>query len=74
MSKSQDRQDENLIVVVTTEEYARRHGIPAHGAAVLLRDSGMLDLVRSQYDVLHTLDLDEGASFVEEALGACSYG
>lgn len=24
----------------------------------------MLDLVRSQYDVLHTLDLDEGASFI----------
>lgn len=64
----QDERDANLIVVATVEEYGRRHQMSTKDVIKLFNDHHLVELIRSQYDVLHMLDLGEGASFVEDVL------
>ncbi len=68
MNLLQDEKDLDLIVVATVEEYGRRHHMTTEQVAALFSRSGLFDLLRSQYDVLHTLDLNEGADFIEQYL------
>ena len=68
MGKSQDERDADLIVVASVEEFGARHGMPASDVASLFLEHGVTRLLRIHYDVLHTQDLGEGATFAEDVL------
>lgn len=65
---TQDEKDLDLMVVATVEEYGRRHGLDTDQVVALFRERGIFEQLRAQYDVLHMLDLDEGADFVDQYL------
>jgi len=58
--------DENLLVVVAVEEYARRHGISAHDTLTLFLKYGITESIRQCYETLHTQDIYECVSFAED--------
>lgn len=60
--------DKNLIVVYALDGYARNHGISTHEAVKIFKENDMFSLLRSQYEVLHTLALDESIQFTEDVL------
>ena len=53
-------QEMNLIVVAAVEEYSQRHHMPVRDVLSLFVQNHITDLLRSEYDVLHMMDLDEG--------------
>lgn len=69
----QDKKDADLIIVAAVEEYGWRHKMPSKDVIKLFRKHGILKLIRSQYDVLHMLDLGEGALFAEDILNGTAY-
>jgi hypothetical protein len=71
---AQDAEDADLIVVAALEEYSRRHGLDTHEAYALFQDAGVFASIRSGYDVLHTLDLDEAADYADDCLEASQRG
>ena len=60
--------DKNLIVVYALDGYAHNHGISTYEAAQIFKKHDMFSLLRSQYEVLHMLDLDESVGFAEDVL------
>lgn len=60
--------DANLIVVTALDGYAYNHRISTSDAAKIFKKNDMFTLIRSQYDVLHTLSLDESIQFAEDVL------
>lgn len=74
MALSQNEKDSDLIVVAVAEEYGRRHQMAMSDVTALFAREGLFDLLRSQYDVLHTLDLDEGADFIDQYLEGSARG
>ncbi len=68
----QNEREAHLISVVATEEYARRHNMTTAQAVDLFICENVFEQLQLQYDVLHTLDLSEGAQFVADYLeSAC---
>ncbi|MDR1963376.1 MAG: DUF3791 domain-containing protein [Planctomycetaceae bacterium] len=63
-----DKRDENLLVVVAVEEYARRHQMPAAAVLQLFDKHGVLPLIRRNYGTLHTQDLYETVTFAEDVV------
>lgn len=63
------RQEENLIIVSTVEEYALKHNMDVSDVLRLFSKYNVLRILRSQYDVLHMMDLGESLDFVENFLG-----
>ena len=66
--KNQKEKDTNLIIVATIEEYGLRHNMEVLDVLELFKQKDIIPLLRSQYDVLHTMDLSEGVDFVESFL------
>lgn len=64
----QDKKYCNLIVVFVGETYAAKHNMSTKDVLLLFRQHNLLETIRSQYAVLHTLDLDEAEEFAEEVL------
>lgn len=62
-------QEENLIIVSTVEEYALKHQMSASDVLHLFSKYNIQSILRSQYEVLHMLDLSESLEFVENYLG-----
>jgi len=62
------RNDENLLVVVAVEEYARRHKITSHETLGIFLKFGITESIRQCYDTLHTQDIYECVSFAEDIL------
>lgn len=60
--------DTNLLVVNAIDGYAHNHGISMHEAVKVFKKNDMFALIRSQYEVLHTLALDESVQFAEDVL------
>ena len=60
--------DANLLVVAAIDGYAARRGLTHYQACVDLRDAGVLDSIRSNYESLHTQSLDEAAAFAEDVM------
>lgn len=60
--------DENLIVIAAVEGYSFEHGMKTKDTFELFRQHNMFELIRSQYDVLHTQSLDESVIFAEDVL------
>ncbi len=60
--------DENLIVVAAVEGYARKHSMDEKTVFEIFHKFNLLHLLRSQYEVLHTQDLDESVFFAEDVI------
>ena len=71
-----DARDADLIVVASVEEFGARHDMPSDKVVALFKENGIMRLLRDHYDVLHTQDLGEGASFAEDwlAVKGVAYG
>ena len=66
----QDRKDdENLMIVSTAEEYAFLHHMNMVEVLGLFKKNNINSTLRSQYDVLHMLDIRDSVSLVEKILG-----
>ena len=62
------KHESDLIFVITTENYATRHRMSILNVLKLFSKNNIYNLLRSQYEVLHTLDFDESLEFVEDYL------
>jgi hypothetical protein len=62
------KRDENLMIVAAVEGYSFKHNIAAKDTFDLFGRYGVFDMIRSQYDTLHTQSLDESVSFAEDVL------
>jgi hypothetical protein len=66
--------DQNLMVVAAVEGYAFNHHMDARSVLALFLRNKVNELIRSQYDVLHTQALDESIAFAEDILARASRG
>ncbi|MGB8454822.1 MAG: DUF3791 domain-containing protein [Anaerocolumna sp.] len=64
----QAERDMNLMVVEAIEGYAYNHNLNAKEVFELFTQKGILSLLRSQYQALHTQSLEESIYFVEDVL------
>ena len=60
--------DQNLMVVFAVEGYSQRHNLPERDVITLFEKHGISNLIRKNYNALHTQDLDESISFAEDVL------
>jgi hypothetical protein len=60
------QRDENLLVVVAVEEYARKYCMPTIAVIQLFERCNVLPLIRRNYATLHTQDLSETVAFAED--------
>ena len=60
--------DQNLMLVYAVEGYSYQHNMPEKDVITLFRKHGINDLIRRNYNALHTQDLDENISFAEDVL------
>ena len=60
--------DKNLIVVAAIEGYSDKHNIPAKAVFDLFQENNIINLLRSQYEALHTQGIYEGILFAEDIL------
>jgi hypothetical protein len=56
------------MIVAAVEGYAQQHNMEAGDVFMLFLRHNINGLIRSQYEALHTQDLDESASFAEDIL------
>ena len=61
--------DENLMIVSTAEEYAFLHNMKMADVLKLFKENNIASIIRSQYDVLHMLDIRDSVSMAENILG-----
>ena len=66
MTKRQ--RDENLMIVVAVEQYARKYNLPTSRAFTIFRENGINSLIRKRYNSLHTQPLDESFYFADDVL------
>ena len=62
---SRERQ-ENLIIVAAVDGYATMHNISPVQAYEVFDHYDLFDILRENYDTLHTQDLFEGAQFADD--------
>ena len=64
----QDIKDCNFLVIAAVEGYAQKHGLMVADVIKLFTQHDIISAIRSQYSVLHMLDLDEAEGFAEDLL------
>ena len=60
--------DENLMVITAVEGYSFEQGMNEKEVFDMFIQHNVFNLLRSQYDTLHTQSLDESISFAEDVL------
>ncbi|WFR57768.1 DUF3791 domain-containing protein [Anaerocolumna sp. AGMB13025] len=65
---NQTERDMNLMVVEAIEGYAHNHALNAKDVLELFTRKGIIPLLRSQYQALHSQSLEESIYFVEDVL------
>lgn len=65
---SQTEMDKNLLVVTAIQGYAENHHISESEAFDKFSRHNIQNLIREQYDVLHTQPLEETIDFVEDVM------
>ena len=60
--------DQNLMLVYAVEGYSQRHNLPEKDVIAIFRKFGVNQLLRKNYNTLHTQDFDESISFAEDVL------
>ena len=67
MDAETDR-DQNLMLVYAVEGYSQRYNLPEKDVINLFRKHGINNLIRKNYNALHTQDMDESIAFAEDVL------
>ena len=62
------KRDENLMVVAAVEGYSYEYGMHEKDVFDLFSQYDIFNLLRSQYDTLHTQSLDESISFAKDVI------
>lgn len=65
---NQTEMDKNLLVVTAVEGYAQKHNLSEEDVYRKFNQHGILNLVRQEYDALHTQPLEETVDFVEDVM------
>ena len=60
--------DEKLIYVSTVEEYALRHRLRVCDTLRLFKKNSIEKILKSQYEVLHMMEISDSVSLVENVL------
>ena len=60
--------DMNLLIIEAVEGFAYNHHITSSEALEIFNKYNIINLIRSQYDVLHTHSLEESINFVEDVV------
>ena len=60
--------DQNLMLVYAVEGFSQRHNLPEREVITLFQKHGIAQLIRKNYNALHTQELDESISFAEDVL------
>jgi hypothetical protein len=58
------------MVVAAVEGYSFKHNMVSKDAFDLLARHDVLNLIRAQYDTLHTQSLDENVAFAEDIINS----
>ena len=66
--QNQEEMDKNLLVVTAIQGYAENHHISESEAFDKFSQHNIQDLIRDQYDALHTQPLEETIDFVEDVM------
>ena len=65
---SQTEMDKNLLVVTAIQGYAENHHISESESFDKFSQHNIQDLIRDQYEALHTQPLEETIAFVEDVM------
>ena len=65
---SREEQEQNLIVVTAVEGYSQRHHLSVRDTMALFIRHKVPGILRSQFEVLHMLVLDESIHYAEAIL------
>lgn len=65
---SQTEMDKNLLVVTAIQGYAENHHVSESEAFDKFSRHNIQNLIRDQYDALHTQPLEETIDFVEDVM------
>ena len=68
MKMTEIQHDQNLMIVYAVEGYSSRHNLPEKEVLSLFKKYGINQLIRKNYNTLHTQDFDESISFAEDVL------
>ena len=60
--------DQNLMLVYAVEGYSQRHNLSEKDVISLFLKHGINNMIRKNYNALHTQDFDESISFAEDVL------
>lgn len=70
----QNEKDKNLLVVTAIEGFAEKHRLSEEKVYEKFSRYGIIDLVRAEYDTLHTQPLEETVQFVEDVMSRYEAG
>jgi hypothetical protein len=65
---TETERDQNLMLVYAIEGYSQRHNLQEKDTISLFQKHGINNLIRKNYNALHTQDFDESISFAEDVL------
>lgn len=65
---NQTEMDKNLLVVTAVEGYAQKYNLSEEDVCRKFNQHGILNLVRQEYDALHTQPLEETVDFVDDVM------
>ena len=68
ITQSQTEMDKNLLVVTAIQGYSENHHISESEAFDKFSRHNIQNLIRDQYDALHTQPLEETIDFVEDVM------
>jgi hypothetical protein len=60
--------DQNLMLVYAVEGYSHRHNLSEIDVLSLFKKHGITNLIRKNYNTLHTQNFDECIKFAEDVL------
>jgi hypothetical protein len=64
--------EQNLIIVAALDGFAEQQGIALREAALLFKRYDIFEVLRNNYETLHTQDLFEGARFAHDYISRVS--
>ena len=65
---TETERDKNHMLVYAVEGYSHNHSMPEKDVFLLFKKHGINDLIKKNYDALHTQGFEEGISFAEDVL------
>ncbi len=63
---TQTEMDQNLLVITAIEGYAQNHNLSEEEVFLKFSKYNLINLIREQYEALHTQPLEEAVAFAED--------